>query len=243
MAAGAFFGLINGLGVTTAGLQPFIVTLATFTIARGVGYELTQAQPLSVHVSGLPSLSSGHILGIPVPIVIFGAVVVIGQLILSRTVFGRSLYAVGGNDEAAYASGINVKGYRLGVYVISGTLAGLAGVLGMAQLATADPNFGNGYELQSIAAVVLGGAALAGGRGTIVGATIGVLIIAFLSNLLNLRNVNPWVNLMVTGIIVIVVVSLNRQRDGGLQAARVYRGLPLYAALVLGAILLYGVIK
>jgi ribose transport system permease protein len=243
LLAGGFFGLINGLGVTTAGLQPFIVTLATFTIARGVAFELTNAQPVYLSTPELSYLSTGEIGPIPVPIVIFAVAVIVGQLVLSRTVFGRNLYAVGGNEDAAYGSGISVRRYRIGVYVLSGVLAGLAGVLGMAQLNTADPNFGNGYELSAIAAVVVGGATLAGGRGSIVGTAIGVVIIALVSNLLNLLNVNPWTNLMVTGLIVIVVVALNRQGDAQGQDKRVWQGLPLYASLLVGAFLLYVVIK
>ena len=240
IGAGAFFGLINGLGVTTAGLQPFVVTLATLTIARGVGFELTNAQPVYLNTPGLSTLARGNVLHIPVPIVIFGVAVIVGQVLLSRSILGRNLYAVGGNEDAAYGSGINVRAYRIGVYVLAGILAGLAGVLGMAQLNTADPNFANGYELSAIAAVVVGGALLAGGRGSIVGTLVGVVIMSFLSNLLNLRNVNPWTNLMVTGLIVILVVALNRQNAGG---KRVWLGLPLYASLLLGAILFYVVIK
>lgn len=241
LLTGAFFGLVNGLGVTTAGLQPFVITLATMTIARGVGFELTNAQPVYVHVHGLSTLSQGSIAGIPVPILIFGAVVLVGQLLLSRSIFGRNLYAIGGNEDAAFASGINVRAYRIGVYMICGLLAGLAGVLGMAQLSTADPNFANGYELSSIAAVVVGGALLSGGRGTILGTLVGVLIIAFLSNILALKNVNPWTNLMVTGVIILVVVGLKRHRQQ--HQGRMWWGLPLYASLVLGAFLLYFVIK
>ena len=164
-------------------------------------------------------------------------------MILARTVFGRTLYAVGGNDEAAYASGVNVRAYRMAVYVISGLLAGLAGVLGMAQLSTADPNFGAGYELEAIAAVVVGGAMLSGGKGTIVGTGIGVMIMALVSNVLNLVNVNPWTHLMVTGLIVIVVVAVSGQREHSVRDVRVMKGLPLYLGLLLGAVILYGVLK
>lgn len=243
LVAGGFFGLINGLGVAYAGLQPFIVTLATMTIARGVGYELTNAQPLLLSVPGLEILSRGTVFGVPVPIIILGLAVLIGQILLSRTVFGRNLYAVGGNEEAAYGAGINVRRYRVGVYIISGLLAGVAGIIGAAQLNTADPNFANGYELSAIAAVVVGGALLAGGRGTIIGTLVGVLIMALVSNLLNLLNVNPWTNLMVTGVIIIVVVGLNRSRESGSIKQATIRILPLFGALILGAFILYGVIK
>ena len=243
LAAGGFFGLVNGLGVITAGLQPFIATLATLTIAQGVAFELTQAQPIFLALPGLSYFARGTIGPVAVPIVIFAVALVIGQFALSRTTVGRSLYAVGGNEDAAYASGISVKTYRLGVYILSGVLAGLAGLLGMAQLNTADPNFGKGYELEAIAAVVVGGAMLSGGRGTIAGTGIGVLIMAMVSNLLNLLNVNPWTHLLVTGLIVVVVVALNRQRDSAARDVRVWKGLPLYLSLIVGALLLYMVIE
>ena len=150
LASGAFFGMVNGLGVVTAGLQPFITTLATLTIAQGVAFQLTQAQPVVLSTPGLPFFSSGTIGAVPVPIIMFVVAAIIAQTALSRTVFGRSLYAVGGNEDAAFASGINVKAYRLGVYVISGLLAGFAGVLGMAQLNTADPNFGARYSCSQL---------------------------------------------------------------------------------------------
>lgn len=241
--AGAFFGLVNGLGVTTARLQPFIITLATLTIARGVGFELTDARPVVLDTPGLSTLSRGNVGPIPVPIVIFGVALVLGQVVLSRTVFGRNLYAVGGNDEAAFGSGVSVRAYRLAVYIISGVLAGAAGVLGMAQLNTADPNFGRGMELDAIAAVVVGGAVLSGGRGTILGTGMGVLIMSFVSNLLNLKNVNPWMNLMVTGLIVIVVVSLNAQHEPGAERTRLWQAWPLYSAIAVGAFFVFVVLQ
>lgn len=243
LAAGAFFGLLNGLGIALAGLQPFIVTLATMTIARGIAFDLTNAQPVYLQTPGLSSLSRGTVLGIPVPILMLALVVLAGQATLSRTVYGRNLYAVGGNEEAAYGAGINVRRYRIGVYVISGLLAGLAGLIGMAQLNTADPNFATGYELTAIAAVVVGGAVLAGGRGTVLGTLVGVLITALVSNLLNLLNITPWSNLMVTGVIILVVVGLNRSREQPDRLRALLRSAPLVAMLIIGTVFLYGVLK
>ncbi|MET3934744.1 ABC transporter permease [Arthrobacter sp. OAP107] len=243
LLTGVFFGVVNGIGVSFSNLQPFIVTLATMTMAKGVAFELTNASPLPVTAPGLSWFSTGLVLGIPVPIVILAVVVIVGQLGLSGTTFGRSLYAVGGNEEAAYGAGINVRGYRIGVYVISSVLAALAGVLGMAQLNTADPNFASGYELSAIAAVVVGGTLLAGGRGNIFGTLIGVVIMALVSNLLNLLNVNQWTNLMVTGLIIVIVVSVNRPADGDTRRQRVLKSAPLFGLLLLGAVTLYGVLK
>jgi ribose transport system permease protein len=244
LATGAAFGLINGLGVVTAGIQPFIVTLATLSIAQGVAFDLSNAQPITLSaVSGLSWFAEGNIGPVPVPIVIFAAAIIVGQIVLSRSVFGRELYAVGGNEEAAYFSGIKVRRYRLGVYVLSGLFAGMAAVLAVSRLNTADPTFGVGYELDAIAAVVVGGALLSGGRGTIVGTAVGVLIIALLENLLNLTNVNPWLQDMITGLIVIVVVALNRQGDPAGDKNVVLRGLPLYAALLIGGLILFFVVR
>jgi ribose/xylose/arabinose/galactoside ABC-type transport system permease subunit len=240
---GGLFGFVNGLGVTTAGIQPFIVTLATLSIAKGIAFDLSNATPIALNTSGLSWFATGSIGPIPVPIAIFGIAVIIGQLVLARTVWGRELYSVGGNEEAAYFSGIKVKRYRLAVYVISGLLAGCAAVLATARLNTADPTFGTGYELQAIAAVVVGGATLAGGRGTIVGTAVGVLIIALISNLLNLMNVNPFLQDMITGLIVIVVVAFNRQKAAEDSKNIVMRGLPLYGALAVAAIVIFGFVR
>jgi ribose transport system permease protein len=243
VVTGGLFGLINGLGVTTAGIQPFIVTLATLSIAQGVAFDLSNATPITLNMGGLSWFATGTIGPVPVPIALFAIAVVVGQVFLSRSVWGRELYAVGGNEEAAYFSGIKVKRYRLGVYVISGLLAGFAAVLATARLNTADPTFGTGYELDAIAAVVVGGATLSGGRGTIVGTGVGVLIIALINNLLNLMNVNPFMQNMITGLIVILVVAFNRQKASENSRNIVLRGLPLYAALAAGAILIFGFVR
>lgn len=243
VVTGGLFGLINGLGVTTAGIQPFIVTLATMNIAQGVAFDLSNATPITLGLSNLSWFATGDIGPIPAPIAIFVIAIIVGQVILSRTVWGRELYAVGGNEEAAYFSGIKVRRYRIGVYVLSGVLAGCAAIIATARLNTADPTFGVGYELDAIAAVVVGGATLAGGRGTIVGTAVGVLIIALLGNLLNLLNVNPWMQAMITGVIVIVVVALNRDTSNADEKNVVWRGLPLYAALAVGSVLLFGLLK
>lgn len=237
LLTGAFFGLVNGLGVTFARLQPFIVTLATLTIARGVAFQLTSGTPIFVKVDGFSWFSDGQIFGVPVPIVILVAVIVVGQLVLRNTVYGRKLYVVGGNDEAAYLSGINVTKLRISVYLISGILAGAAGVLAMARLNTADANFGTGYELSAIAAVVIGGTTLAGGRGSVAETAIGIAIIALFTNLLNLLNISYFTQMMLTGLIVLVVVSLNRKGSSSRYPA--WKSWPLLAALVAGGVILY----
>lgn len=237
LGTGAYFGLINGLGVTTAGLQPFIVTLGTLTIARGVAFFLSNATPIRVAAPGLEWVGRGTIGPIPTPIAIFAVAVIIGQFVLSKTVFGRELYAIGGNAAAAYLSGVPVNRRRLTLYVISGLMAGTAALIAVSRLNTADANLASGFELDAIAAVVVGGAPLTGGRGTILGTSVGVLIIALFGNLLNLMNVDPWTQQIVKGLIVILVVALNRR--GRIVDSLQLQGLPLYAALVVGGVLLF----
>ena len=215
VAAGGFFGIINGLGVTKARLQPFIVTLATMTIASGLAFYLSKAAPVWLDVPGLADIQGGAIGPVPMPIVIFAFVAVIATLFLRYTVYGRELYAIGGNDEASHLSGIPGDRRRLLVYALSGVLAGFAAVMLMSFTQTADPNAGFGYELQSIAAVVVGGTPLSGGVGSVVGTTVGVLIIAFVSNILILVNVSPWMQQMFTGFIVLAAVAIEAKRTAG----------------------------
>ncbi|WP_214367682.1 ABC transporter permease [Pseudonocardia sp. H11422] len=237
---GLFIGLINGLGVAIARIQPFIMTLGTMTIASGAAYYLSASNQIRLSgADALPWLTSS-VFGIPVPILVFAAAVVLGQLLLGRTVFGRQIYVMGGNEEAAHFAGIPVARRRMAVYLISGLCAGVAALLLVSRLTTADPNYGAGYELACIAAVVVGGAPLTGGVGTIRGVAIGVLVIELISNLLDIMNVNPHVQLMVKGLIVIVVVSLNRR--GAMASGQTIRAsFPLAIALVVGAAALFGV--
>lgn len=240
LLGGGFIGLVNGIGVALARIQPFIMTLGTMTIASGAAYFLSSSNQIRLSgANALPWLTAS-VLGVPVPILIFAAVVVLGQLLLSRTVFGRQIYVLGGNEEAAHFAGIPVARRRMAVYLLSGLCAGAAALLMISRLTTADPNYGAGYELAAIAAVVVGGAPLTGGVGTIRGVAIGVLVIELISNLLDILNVNPYVQLMVQGLIVIAVVSLNRR--GAMAAGQTIRkSLPLAAVLVVGAVILFGV--
>lgn len=238
--AGLFIGLVNGLGVAIAGLQPFIMTLGTMTIASGAAYYLSASN--QIRLSGndaLPFLTE-EVAGIPVPIILFAVFVIVGQLILSRTVFGRQIYVLGGNEEAAHFAGISVARRRMAVYLISGLCAGVAALLLISRLHTADPSFGSGYELAAIAAVVVGGAPLTGGEGDIKGVAIGVLVIALIGNLLDIMNVNSYIQLMVTGLIVIVVVAINRRGDATDKGA-LKRAIPLAVALLVGAFVIFEV--
>jgi ribose transport system permease protein len=234
LVAGSYFGFINGLGVTRGLLQPFIVTLATMTIARGVAFYLSQGSPLVVNLPGLDTIGSGSIWFLPIPAVIFLTVAVLAHVYLRYTVGGRELYAIGGTEEAAYLSGVRVARRRMMVYVVSGLLAGCAAILLTGFTASADANAATGYELSAIAAVVVGGTALSGGQGSIIGTMIGVFIIALTGNVLNLANVDPFMQLIINGLIVLVAVSLEaRAKSSGSQEGR---------KRLLGLLMMYGVI-
>lgn len=241
LLTGASVGVLNGLGVTLARLEPFIVTLGTLTMAEGAAYYLSNASPLSFTGStALPWLNA-KVIGLQGPIFVFFIAVLLGQAILSWTVFGRELYLIGGNEEAAHYAGLPVSRRRFVVYLVSGLCGGLAALLVIAQLSTADPNFGANYNLQAIAAVVVGGVPLVGGRGSIFGTAVGVMIIALVSDLLGLLNVSTFVQLIATGLIVILVVGLNRRdREGGKRD--LVGAIPLFIGLLVAGVVVFKVI-
>jgi ribose transport system permease protein len=240
VGAGLFVGLVNALGVAIARIQPFIMTLGTMTIAAGAAYYLSASNQIRLSGSSSLPFFTEDLAGIPVPIMVFAAFVLFGQVLLSRTVFGRQIYVIGGNEEAAHFAGIPVARRRMAVYLLSGFCAGVAALLLISRLQTADPSFGTGYELAAIAAVVVGGAPLTGGEGDIKGVAIGVLVIALIGNLLDIMNVNSYIQLMVTGLIVIVVVAINRRGEQS-DKGELRRAFPLALALLLGAFVVFGV--
>ncbi|WP_284755008.1 ABC transporter permease [Arthrobacter sp. efr-133-R2A-120] len=236
---GLFVGTINGLGIAFGRLQPFIITLGTMTIATGAAFFLSGSNPIRLRGDNALKWLSTEVFGIPVPVIVFVLTVAIAQIVLSKTVFGRQIYVLGGNEEAAHFAGIPVVRHRMTVYMISGLCAGMGALVLMSRLQTADPAYGHGYELAAIAAVVVGGAPLTGGVGTIRGVAVGVLIIQFITNILDLLNVNPYIQAMVQGLILIAVVALNR-RGSATSVQALKRSVPLICGLALGAILLFG---
>jgi ribose transport system permease protein len=241
LGTGAFMGTINGLGVTLARLEPFIVTLGTLTMAGGAAYYISGASPLYLTGSHALPWLNGKLLGLQGPIFVFFIAVLIGQAVLSWTVFGREIYMIGGNEEAAHYAGIPVKRRRFVIYLVSGLCAGLAGLLVITELQSADPNFGSNYNLQAIAAVVVGGVPLMGGRGSLLGVAGGVVIIAIVSDILGLLNVSTYVQLIVTGLIVIVVVGLNRRgRESGTRD--VIGAIPLFVSLIVAGFIVFKIL-
>lgn len=222
LGAGGFAGLINGLPVVRFGLPPFITTLAMLEIARGLAFMYTKGQPIEIDNPAYNFIGGGFILpglgrllnipGVPMPVVVMLLVVLAGSYVLTQTRFGRYVYAIGGNEEAARLSGVNVFGVKLGVYVISGSLAGLASLLLAARLNSGIPQSGQGYELQSIAAVVVGGTSLMGGRGSIGGTFVGALLIGVLYNVMNLLNVQSYAQEVVLGAVILIAVLLDQLR-------------------------------
>lgn len=211
LAVGGVLGLVNGLVITRGKVQPFIATLALLTIGRGLTLVYTDGRP----ITGLPDafvwLGAGEVLRIPVPVLIMAAVFLVSGVILTQTVAGRYVYAIGGNEEAARLSGVNVTFYKTLVYVISGLLAAASAVILTARLNSAQPTAGSGYELDAIAAVVLGGTTLAGGEGSIGGTLLGALIIGVINNGLNLLNVSSFYQLVAKGVVILLAVLLDRR--------------------------------
>ena len=209
LLAGLLMGVFNGFIITKSKIAPFIVTLGTMTIGRGLALILSDGRPVSNLSDSFNYLGSGTVLGIPVLILIFILVFALCSIVLSKTILGRYIYAIGGNEQAARASGINIDRVKLSVYSISGLLAGLAGILLASRITTGQPNAGAGFELDAIAAVVIGGTSTAGGRGTMVGTLIGVLLIGVINNGLDLLNVTSYYQQIVMGIIIIGAVVLD----------------------------------
>ncbi len=208
VGAGVAIGVINGALVAIARVPPFVATLGNMTIALGIAYVLSEGQPIS-GLSDQFLAISGPLGGVPIPVLTMLAVVLIAWFILARTRFGMRVYAVGGNAHAARVAGGNVRFVRFVVYVVSGGLAGLAGTL-LASRATAGiATTGTGYELNAIAAAVIGGISLMGGRGSVIGTVFGFMIIGVLDNGLNIINVSPFYQLIIKGVIIIGAVFID----------------------------------
>lgn len=215
IAVGAFAGFINGAFVAWLALPAFIVTLGSMTYLRGIAYSLLDGQPLIASDLGYRGIGNGAVAGIPTPVVVMVIVYLLFWFILERTKFGRHVYAVGGNKEAARLAGINVKRVLLSVYTIGGAAAGLAGIIFSARVLSAQPTAGQSYELDAIAAVVLGGTSLMGGRGRVVGTLVGALIIGVLTNGLVLMNVPFFYQLIVKGVVIVIAVAIDSLRRFG----------------------------
>lgn len=210
LLVGLIIGFLNGLAVVWLAIVPFLATLATMAVVRSSALVITNGEPTTGVNEALQWLGSGFIGPVPVPVLVFLIIALIADYTLSRTRFGRHVYAVGGNEESAQKVGISTRRVLLSVYMISGMLAALAGVVLTARLDGAAPLAGVGYELQAIAAVVIGGTSLFGGIGTIRGTVLGVLLVSIAMNGLNLMNVSSYYQQGIQGLILVLAVLLNR---------------------------------
>jgi inositol transport system permease protein len=214
LLAGLLFGAFNGFVITRSNVPPFIVTLGTMTIGRGLALILSKGRPISNLSDSFNFIGGGKLLGIPMLIIILIVLFIACSVLLSKTVIGRYMYAVGGNEQAARASGISLSTVKMVVYTLCGGLAALAGILLTSRITTGQPNAGAGFELDAIAAAIIGGTSTSGGTGTMTGTLLGALLIGVISNGLDLMNVTSYYQQVVMGIIIIgavVLDSVNRR--------------------------------
>lgn len=212
---GGVFGFVNGVLVSKMKLQAFIVTLVTMTFLRGATLVFTAGKPISVNDGGIlfENIGGGYLFNIPIPIYLTIILFIAGHYLLMNTKFGRYTYAIGGNEEATKLSGINVDKIKIWVYGLCGMLSALTGIILTSRLYSAQPTAGSGYELDAIAAVVLGGTSLAGGVGRITGTALGALIIGVLGNALNLLNVSSYYQMMIKAAVILVAVLIDRKSN------------------------------
>ncbi len=206
-------GLANGLLITVGRIAPFVVTLGMMSIGRSLTLIYTKGYPISGFSGSFRFIGGGDILSLPFPIIVFLLTVVVAWLILTQTRLGRYTYAIGGNEETVKLSGINADFYKTIVYVISGITAAMSALILTSRLNSAEPVAGSGYELDVIAAVVIGGTSLNGGRGSVWGTLIGALLIGVINNGMNLLGISPYFQLLVKGLIIIGAVLLDRLRQ------------------------------
>lgn len=215
LLAGGILGAISGVIIAKGKVQAFIATLVTMTLLRGVTMVYTDGRPISTGFTDTADafawFGTGYLMGLPVPVWIMAIVFVMGWYLLNHTRFGRYIYALGGNESATRLSGIDVDKVKIGAYAICGFLAALAGIIITSRLSSAQPTAGMGYELDAIAAVVLGGTSLAGGKGRIMGTLIGALIIGFLNNALNLLDVSSYYQMIAKASVILLAVMVDNK--------------------------------
>lgn len=212
---GAVLGFVNGVFITKGKLAPFIVTLATMTIYRGLTLVYTDGRPIAGDRDSylFEFLGRGLILKIPFQVILFFIIFIILSIVLRKTAFGRKVYAVGGNEKASFIAGIETDKVKIAIYTISGVMASIAGLILTSRLNSAGPQAGVSYEMDAIAAVVLGGTSMTGGKGSLTGTLIGVLILGVLNNGLNLLGVSSFYQQIVKGIVILLAVLIDRKRN------------------------------
>lgn len=215
LALGLALGLINGLLITKGKLAPFIVTLATMTIFRGLTLVYMDGRPISGPKDNFAFqfLGKGQVFGIPFQVILFLIVYIVLSTLLNKTSHGRKIFAVGGNEKASFISGIKIDKVKILVYVISALMAVISGLVLTSRLNSAQPTAGSAYEMDAIAAVVLGGTSMTGGSGSLTGTLIGILILGVLNNGLNLLGVSSFYQQIVKGVVILIAVLIDRKRN------------------------------
>ena len=204
-------GAVNGFFVSVCGIPPFISTLGMMTLLRGVILVYTKGSPIPIKSDAYKFFGKGSIAGIPVPVIILIIVFLLAHYILTQTSYGRSVYAVGGNREAARLSGIRVKTSEFLVYTLNGLMCGMAGLILTARLGSAQSTSGTGIEMDAIAAVILGGTSLSGGVGFVLPTVVGAMIMGIIDNILTLMNVNPHATNIVKGAVILIAVLVDKK--------------------------------
>ncbi len=209
LSVGALFGIINGVGIAYIGFAPFIMTLATLSAARGLALVSTNNKPIFNLTREFVAVSNSQFLGLPSLIYYFAATALIAYILTRFTVFGKWIYAVGGNENAAKFSGINVKRVKVIIYGIAGALSGLTGVLMASRITSGNPTVGEAYELDAIAACVIGGISMSGGSGSIIGTVLGVLILGVISNGFDILGISSNYQRIMKGIVILLAVYID----------------------------------
>lgn len=213
LLVGLSTGVINGTLIAKGGIAPFIVTLGMMTAARGMALLYSGGRPIGGLSDTFQFIGQGIIFGLPIPILIFAFIGIVSFVLLNKTKFGKYVYAIGGNEQAAMIAGVNVTKIKIMVYAYAGLLSGLAGMILTSRIASGQPTAGTMYELDAIAAAVIGGTSLAGGIGTIGGTIIGALIIGVMNNGLDLMNVSSYWQQILKGVIITVAVYIDARKN------------------------------
>ena len=211
--ASAVVGVVNGLLVAKGKIEAFIATLGTQTVLRGAALLLNNGRPVIGLTDEFANIGQGYLAGLPIPIIVFIVIIGLAVLLLHFYRFGRRVYAIGGNEASARASGIDVNAIKVWVYTLCGVFSGISGIILAARVQSASPISGQGYELDAVAAVVIGGTSLAGGVGTVAGTVVGVLILGIITNGLDLLNVSAYMQQLIKGMIIVCAALLDKRTE------------------------------
>ena len=214
LVAGAICGLVNGIVVAKLNIPPFITTLAMMNVAEGAALLYCGGKQISGLPDGFKEIGRGYLLGIPVAVWIMLVVIIVWAILMNKTTYGKRMVAIGGNQDVARLSGISVNKIKISVYVISGLMAALTGIIYTARFASSQPTLGDGLEMNAIAAAVLGGTSLVGGRGSVLGTVIGTFFLMTMSNGLNLLGVTSFWQMIIKGVLIVVSVILHENLKG-----------------------------